>query len=120
MRYLNGFSHDLEPELLANGRHTFPAFLAEPLERVRRRSWSPKASTKEPSTTLLHCVRERKHLHATLDRAWPSNDFHLAVANRRVANANHSFLRSQVECDQFVRLCNENDFRNTGHVFETP
>src|SRR6266581_7266833 len=68
MRLLDGFSHNLQAELLANGCHNFPAFFAEALERVRRRSRFPNTSTKKPRTTLLHCLRDREGLLATLDR----------------------------------------------------
>ena len=64
------------------------------------------------------CYGER--LVATLDRARPGDDCQLAVANRRVADANHSLVRSQIECDQFVRFCYADDFRNAGEVFKTP
>src|SRR5213078_3572987 len=45
MRFLDGFSHNLQTELLANSRHDLPAFFAEALERVRRRSRFPNTST---------------------------------------------------------------------------
>ena len=95
-------------------------FIAQALKRVRRRSRLPNASTKKTRTTLLHSFRDRERLLATLDRARPGDDCQLAVANRRVADANHSFIRSQIERDQFVWLRDADDFRNTGQIFETP
>src|SRR2546421_301164 len=82
MRFLDGFSHNLQAELLANGCHNLPAFFAEALERVRRRSRFPNAATKKPRTTLLHCLRDREGLLATLDRARTRDNRQLAVANR--------------------------------------
>src|SRR6266550_3516042 len=120
MRFLDGFSHNLQAELLANGCHNFPAFLAEALERVRRRSRFPNAATKETRTTLLDSFRDGERLVATLDRARPGNDYQLPVANRRVADSNHSLVRSQIECDQLVRLSDADDFHNPGQIFETP
>src|SRR5882724_13473446 len=109
MRFLHGFSHNLQAELLANGCHDFPSFFADALERVRRRSRFPNAATKETRTTLLHCLRDGERLLATLDRARPRDDCQLSVANRRVADANHSLIGPQVECDQFVRLSDADD-----------
>ena len=120
MRFLDGFSHNLQAELLANGCHNLPAFFAEALERVRRRSRFPNAATKKPRTTLLHCLRDREGLLATLDRARTRDNRQLAVANRRVADANHSLVRSQIERDQFVRLSDADDFRNTDKILKTP
>src|SRR5439155_12119434 len=120
MRFLDGFSHNLQTELLANGCHNFPAFFAEALERVRRRSRFPNTSTKKTRTTLLHSFRDGEGLFATLDRARTRDNRELAVANRRVADANHSLVRSQIECDQFVRLSDADDFRDTDKIFETP
>src|SRR5262245_60813400 len=59
-------------------------------------------------------------LLTTLDRARPGDDCELAVANRRVACANHGFIRSKIERNQFVRLCDADHFCNTCQVFETP
>src|SRR5436190_22752283 len=120
MRFIDGFSHNLQTELFANGCHNFPAFFAETLERVRRRSRFPNTSTKKTRTTLLDnfCYGER--LVAVLDRAWPGNDCQLAVANRRVADANHSLVRSEIERDQFVRLSDADDFRDTDKILKTP
>src|SRR4029077_20747635 len=93
--------------------------IPEPLERVRRGSRFPNAPAEKTRTTLLDNFCYCEGLLAALDRAWPGNDCQLAVANRRVAHANHSLVRLQIECDQFVRLGYADDFSNTGKVFET-
>src|SRR4029077_17176942 len=120
MRFLHGFSHNLQAELLADSRHDLPAFIAQALERVRRRSRLPNASAEKTRTTLLDNFCYCEGLLAALDRARPGYDCQLAVANRRVADANHSLVGSQIECDQFVRLSYADDFRNAGEVFKTP
>src|SRR5438034_2175778 len=120
MRLLDGFSHNLQAELLTNGCHNFPAFFADALERVRRRSRFPNTSTKKTRTTLLDSFCNGERLLATLDRARPGDDCQPAVANRRVADANHSLVRSQIECDQFVRLSYADDFRDTDKILKTP
>src|SRR5438552_5798024 len=120
MRFLDGFSHNLQAELLTNGCHNFPAFFAEALERVRRRSRFPNTSTEKTRTTLLDNFCYGEGLIVTLDRARSRDDCELAVANRRVADANHSLVRSQIERDQFVWLSDADDFRDTGKIFETP
>src|SRR5262245_17168443 len=66
MRFLDGFRHNLQAELLANGGHYFPALIAQALERVRRRSRFPNTATKETCTTLPHGFRDREGLIATL------------------------------------------------------
>src|SRR4029077_3167220 len=88
MRFLDGFSHNLEPKLLANGRHYFPAFITQALKRVRRRSRFPNTATKETRTTLLHGLRDRERLIATLDPARPRDDRQLVVADCRVSDTN--------------------------------
>src|SRR4029453_1210593 len=104
MRFLHGFSDDFQTELLANSRHDLPAFIAEPLERVRRRSSLPNASAEKTRPTLLDNFCYGEGLLAALDRARAGDDCQPAVANRRVADTNHSFIGSQVDRDQFVRL----------------
>src|SRR5205823_3106383 len=98
MRFLDGFSHNLQAELLSNGYHDFPAFFAEPLEHVRRRSRFPYAAAEKSRTTLVHDLRYRECLLATLNRARSSDDCQVGVANCRVLDANHGFVRSQIEC----------------------
>src|SRR5947207_13400716 len=98
MRFLDGFSHNLEPELLATGRHNFAALIAEALECVRRRSRFPYPTAKKTRTTLLDNFCNGEGLLATLDRARPGDDCQLAVANRRVADTDHSFIGPQIEC----------------------
>src|SRR6476469_3912079 len=120
MRFLDGFCYNLQAELFSNGCHDFPAFFAEALERVRRGSRFPYAAAKKSRTALMYDFRDGESLVATLDRARPGDDCQLALANRRVAEANHSFIRSKVECDQFVGFSDADDFRNAGEVFKTP
>src|SRR5947207_15679367 len=119
MRFLDGFSHNLEPELLANSRHDLPALIAQPLEHVRRRSRFPNTATKKTRTAWLDNFCNGEGLLATLDRARPGDDCQLAVANHRVAGADNCFIGSQIECDQFVRFSDADDFRYTGEIFET-
>src|SRR5204863_4089952 len=119
MRFLDGFSHNLEPELLANSRHDLPALIAQPLEHVRRRSRFPNTATKKTRTALLDNFCNGEGLLAALDRARPGDDCQLAVANHRIAGADNRFVGSQIECDQFVRLRDADDLRNTGQVFKT-
>src|SRR5262245_18685422 len=64
------------------------------------------------------CAREG--LLAALDRAWPGDDRQLGVADRSVAGTDNRFVGSQIQRNQFVRLCYANHFRHTGKDFETP
>ena len=71
----------------------------------------------EPHSAALSS-RSRMPVHGSRSRT-ARRYCELAVANRRVADANHSLIGSQVQRDQFVRLCDADDFRNTGQVFKT-
>src|SRR6476661_7482230 len=67
VRFLDGFSHNLQAELLANGCHNFPAFFPEALERVRRRSRFPYAAAEKSRTALMYDLCYGERLVATLD-----------------------------------------------------
>src|SRR6478752_7270427 len=74
MRFLDGFSHNLQAELFSNGCHNFPAFFAEALERVRRGSRFPNASAEKSRTALMYDLCYGERLVAAFDRARPSYD----------------------------------------------
>src|SRR6266404_2222589 len=117
--FVERFRHDLQTVRFANLCQNLQSFFAQSLESVGRGPGFKSTAAKEARAAAPHGFGYRKSLSMTFDRAGSGDDRQLISANRSVADAHDTLLRTEIKRDQFVRLANAYSIGHARQVFET-